>query len=40
VGTACPVNVTATIDGDEIRGTYAAFNCTVPETGNFTLTLQ
>jgi hypothetical protein len=40
VGTACPVNVTATIDGDEIRGTYAAFNCNVPETGNFTLTLQ
>jgi hypothetical protein len=40
VATVCPVNVTATIDGDEIRGTYAAFSCSVAETGNFTMTLQ
>jgi hypothetical protein len=37
---ACPLNVTAIIDGDEIQGTYVAFNCAVAETGSFTLTRQ
>jgi hypothetical protein len=36
----CPLNVTGTIDGDAIQGTYAAFNCNVVETGSFTLTRQ
>jgi hypothetical protein len=34
---ACPLNVTATIEDDEIQGTYAAFNCPVVQTGSFTL---
>jgi hypothetical protein len=37
----CPLNVTAIIEndieGDEIQGTYAAFNCPVVQTGSFTL---
>lgn len=37
---ACPLNVTATVAGDEIRGTYAALNCPVVDTGSFTLTRQ
>jgi len=37
---ACPLNMTAIIDGDEIQGTYVAFNCSVVETGSFTLTRQ
>jgi hypothetical protein len=37
---ACPLNVAVTVDGDEIQGTYAAFNCPVAETGSFTLTRQ
>ena len=37
---ACPLNVTVTVDGDEIQGTYAAFNCPEVETGSFTLTRQ
>ena len=37
---ACPLTVTATIDGDKIQGTYATGDCPVVETGTVTLTRQ
>jgi hypothetical protein len=40
VPTACPFNVTAIVNGDQISGTYAAFNCTVAVSGSLTLTRQ
>ena len=35
---ACPVHVTATIDGETIQGTYATVDCPMVETGTVTLT--
>ena len=29
----CPFDLTATVSGNRITGTYAAFNCTVPVSG-------
>ena len=40
VPTACPFNVTAIVNGDQISGTYAAFNCTVAVSGTVNLTRQ
>ena len=40
VPTACPFNVTAFVNGAQISGTYAAFNCTVAVSGSLTLTRQ
>jgi hypothetical protein len=40
VPTACPFNVTAIVNGAQISGTYAAFNCTVAVSGSLTLTRQ
>ena len=40
VPTACPFNVTATVQGGQVTGTYAAFNCTVAASGTLTLTKQ
>ena len=40
VPTACPFNVTAIVNGAQINGTYAAFNCTVAVSGSLTLTRQ
>jgi hypothetical protein len=37
---ACPFNVTAFVNGAQISGTYAAFNCTVAVSGSLTLTRQ
>jgi hypothetical protein len=37
---ACPFNVTAIVNGDQISGTYAAFNCTVAVSGTINLTRQ
>ena len=37
---ACPFNVTAIVNGDQISGTYAAFNCTVAVSGTVNLTRQ
>jgi hypothetical protein len=38
VATACPYTVNATLSGNTISGTYAAFNCTSVDTGTFSLT--
>jgi hypothetical protein len=38
--TSCPFHVTGSVDGDTITGNFAAFNCTVSESGTFTLTRQ
>jgi hypothetical protein len=38
--TTCPFNVTATINGSSMSGTYAAFQCTVSLGGSLTLTKQ
>ena len=40
VPTSCPFQVTATINGNTISGTYAAVNCTVPISGSLSLTRQ
>ena len=40
VPTACPFNATATVNGGQISGTYAAFNCTVAASGTVNLTRQ
>ena len=34
----CPFQVTATVNGNRITGTYAAFNCTVALSGSISLT--
>jgi hypothetical protein len=36
----CPVNATATLDDDVIQGNYAAFNCSVSNTGTFRVERQ
>jgi hypothetical protein len=38
VPTSCPYRVTATVSGNSMVGTYAAFNCTLPVAGGITLT--
>lgn len=38
VPTSCPFNSTATVNGSQINGTYAAFNCSVVVAGTFSLT--
>ena len=40
VPTSCPFQVTATVSGNTITGTYAAFNCTVAISGSINLTRQ
>jgi hypothetical protein len=40
VPTTCPFNLTATLSGTTMSGTYAAYNCTVAESGTFTATKQ
>jgi hypothetical protein len=41
VPTACPFNVTATLSGSSsMSGTYATFNCTVADGGQFAATKQ
>ena len=37
---ACPYTLTATRNGDTLRGNYSAFNCTAPLSGTFTGTRQ
>lgn len=40
VPTNCPYNVTVTVNGSLMTGTYAAFNCTVAASGGISLTKQ
>lgn len=40
VPTACPFNVTASIAGSSLSGTYATFNCTVADGGQFNAAKQ
>jgi hypothetical protein len=40
VPTSCPYTATATVSGNSMTGTYAAFNCTLPVAGGITLTKQ
>lgn len=37
---ACPYSFTATVNGNQMSGTYATFNCTVAAGGNINLTRQ
>lgn len=37
VPTSCPFNATAAASGNQINGTYAAFNCSVAVSGTFGL---
>ena len=36
----CPLAVFATVNGNQMTGTYTALNCTVPVSGGLTLTKQ
>lgn len=36
----CPVDVTATVNGNQMTGSYVAVNCSENATGTFTLTKQ
>jgi hypothetical protein len=38
--TECPYNMTVTVSGSSMTGTYAAFNCTVSASGVISLTQQ
>jgi hypothetical protein len=38
--TDCPFRLTAAVDGDDISGTYAVFNCTVALSGTIDITRQ
>ncbi len=38
--TDCPFHLTATVDGEDITGTYAVFNCTVAISGTIDVTRQ
>jgi hypothetical protein len=38
--TSCPYNATLTVNGNQLTGTYATFNCTVAASGSITLTRQ
>ena len=40
VPTQCPFNVVATVNGNVISGTYAAFTCTVASSGTISITKQ
>ena len=40
VPTSCPYQLTATVTGNTITGTYASFNCTVAVSGSLTVTRQ
>ena len=40
VPTNCPYTVTATVSGNSMNGTYAAFNCTLAVAGGVALTKQ
>ena len=38
--TSCPFNLTATVNGNRMTGTYAAFNCSIVVTGSLDLTKE
>lgn len=40
VSTSCPFQATGVVSGTQIRGNYAAFNCSQSVTGTFTVTRQ
>ena len=40
VPTGCPYRMTATVVGNSMTGTYAAFDCTLPVAGGVALTKQ
>jgi hypothetical protein len=40
IATTCPLSVTATVNGSQMTGTYAAASCTVAVKGSITLTKQ
>ena len=40
IATACPLSVTATVNGSQLIGTYAGVSCTVAVKGSITLTKQ
>jgi hypothetical protein len=40
IATTCPLSVTATVNGSQMTGTYAAASCTVVVKGSITLTKQ
>ncbi len=37
---SCPFNLTATVSGTVLSGTYASFNCIIAITGSFSATKQ